>query len=226
MTLTDPVNSAKNDPRPPGQGQAGRPRQRDQLEPHPGRQGPRGLEPPGEQLLAAREGAAVERHPVVEHADAGGAELTMRVFTGLTLLDTIQGTVGVAHPDAITPHEEAVYTNIAFMESVHEELLVDLLDAVLDEGHRRGVPLVGREREPAEEGRDRHGVLPGRLPAEAQGGLDAARVLLYSGFYLPMHWSSRAKLTNTADLIRHHPRRGRARLLHRLQVPEGPRARG
>src|SRR3546814_983798 len=35
--------------------------------------------------------------------------LTMRVFTGLTLLDTIQGTVGAVSliPDAITPHEEA-----------------------------------------------------------------------------------------------------------------------
>ena len=48
-------------------------------------------------------------------------ELTMRVFTGLTLLDTIQGTVGAISllPDAVTAHEEAVYTNIAFMESVH-----------------------------------------------------------------------------------------------------------
>jgi len=48
-------------------------------------------------------------------------QTTMRVFTGLTLLDTIQGTVGAVSliPDAITPHEEAVYTNIAFMESVH-----------------------------------------------------------------------------------------------------------
>ncbi|MCU1442992.1 MAG: ribonucleotide-diphosphate reductase subunit beta, partial [Cryobacterium sp.] len=26
--------------------------------------------------------------------------------------------------------------------------------------------------------------------------------LFYSGFYLPMYWSSRAKLTNTADMIR------------------------
>jgi ribonucleoside-diphosphate reductase beta chain len=36
-------------------------------------------------------------------------QLTMRVFTGLTLLDTIQGTVGAVSliPDAITPHEEA-----------------------------------------------------------------------------------------------------------------------
>src|ERR1700730_14694709 len=45
----------------------------------------------------------------------------MRVLTGLTLLDTIQGTVGAVSliPDVLTPHEEAVYTNIAFMESVH-----------------------------------------------------------------------------------------------------------
>ena len=48
-------------------------------------------------------------------------ETTMRVFAGLTLLDTIQGTVGAVSllPDATTLHEEAVYTNIAFMESVH-----------------------------------------------------------------------------------------------------------
>ena len=47
--------------------------------------------------------------------------MTSRVFTGLTLLDTIQGTVGAVSliPDALTPHEEAVYTNIAIMESVH-----------------------------------------------------------------------------------------------------------
>ena len=47
--------------------------------------------------------------------------LSMRVFTGLTLLDTIQGTVGAVSliPDAMTQHEEAVLTNIAFMESVH-----------------------------------------------------------------------------------------------------------
>lgn len=45
--------------------------------------------------------------------------LTMRVFTGLTLLDTIQGTVGAVElmKDARTPHEEAVYGNIAFMEA-------------------------------------------------------------------------------------------------------------
>ena len=47
--------------------------------------------------------------------------LTMRVFTGLTLLDTMQATVGEISQiqDAQTEHEEAVYTNIAFMQSVH-----------------------------------------------------------------------------------------------------------
>ncbi|BFO11482.1 hypothetical protein GGER_39920 [Serratia rubidaea] len=48
-------------------------------------------------------------------------QLTIRVFTGLTLLDTIQNTVGAPMliGDAITPHEEAVYSNISFMEAVH-----------------------------------------------------------------------------------------------------------
>ena len=48
-------------------------------------------------------------------------DATMKVFTGLTMLDTLQGTVGAVSliPDAATMHEEAVYTNISFMESVH-----------------------------------------------------------------------------------------------------------
>lgn len=48
-------------------------------------------------------------------------DLTVRVFTGLTLLDTVQATVGAVSmmADAATPHEEAVFTNLAFMESVH-----------------------------------------------------------------------------------------------------------
>ena len=154
--------------------------------------------------------------------------LTMRVFTGLTLLDTIQGTVGAVSliPDAITPHEEAVYTNIAFMESVHaKSLQLDLLDAVLHQGDRRGVPLVGGEPEPAAQGRDRHGVLPRRLAPQAQGRQHAAGVVPVLLGLLPAH-----VLVQPRQAHQHgrpdppdHPRRGRARVLHRLQVPEGPR---
>ena len=48
-------------------------------------------------------------------------QLTIRVFTGLTLLDTIQNVIGAPGlmPDAQTPHEEAVLSNISFMEAVH-----------------------------------------------------------------------------------------------------------
>ena len=46
-------------------------------------------------------------------------DATLKVFTGLTVLDTLQGTVGAVSliPHAATPQEEAVYTNIAFMEA-------------------------------------------------------------------------------------------------------------
>ena len=59
--------------------------------------------------------------------------MTNRVFTGLTLLDTLQGTVGAVSliPDARTPHEEAVYTNIAFMESVHAKSYSSIFSTLL-----------------------------------------------------------------------------------------------
>jgi len=86
--------------------------------------------------------------------------MTTRVFTGLTLLDTIQGTVGAVSliPDARTPHEEAVLT-------------LDYYRG--DDPEKRKVASTMLES-----------------------------FLFYSGFYAPMYWSSHAKLTNTADLIR------------------------
>lgn len=79
------------------------------------------MEPPDLQLLAAGEGAAVQRYPLWATLTPKEQQLTIRVFTGLTLLDTIQNTVGAPAliADALTPHEEAVYSNISFMEAVH-----------------------------------------------------------------------------------------------------------
>ena len=72
-------------------------------------------------------------------------QLTMRVFTGLTLLDTIQGTVGAVSliPDATTPHEEAVLTNIAFMESVHAKSYSSIFSTLISTADHddRVVPL-------------------------------------------------------------------------------------
>lgn len=48
-------------------------------------------------------------------------DLVGKVFSGLTLLDTMQSQTGVEaiRADVRTPHEEAVLNNIQFMESVH-----------------------------------------------------------------------------------------------------------
>ncbi len=132
--------------------------------------------------------------------------LTTRVFTGLTLLDTIQGTVGAVSliPDALTPHEEAVYTNIAFMESVHAKSYSSIFSTLIstqeiDDAFRWSEenPALQRKAE----------IVLGYYRGDSPLKRKVASTLLesflfYSGFYLPMYWSSRAKLTNTADLIR------------------------
>ena len=132
--------------------------------------------------------------------------LTMRVFTGLTLLDTIQGTVGAVSliPDALTPHEEAVYTNIAFMESVHAKSYSSIFSTLcstreIDEAFRWSEenPNLQRKAEIVME------YYRGDSPLKRKVASTLLEsFLFYSGFYLPMHWSSRAKLTNTADVIR------------------------
>lgn len=134
-------------------------------------------------------------------------ELTIRLFTGLTLLDTIQNSVGAPAmlPDAQTAHEEAVLTNIAFMEAVHARSYSSIFSTLcttreVDEAFRWS------EENPQLQAKAR------LILNEYDAGADPMRrkiasvflesFLFYSGFYLPMYWSSRAKLTNTADLIR------------------------
>ena len=132
--------------------------------------------------------------------------LTMRVFTGLTLLDTIQGTVGSMSiiPDARTQHEEAVITNIAFMESVHAKSYSSVFSTLCSTDDIEEAFRWSEENE--------HLQNKARIVLDYYRGDDPLKrkvastllesFLFYSGFYLPMHWSSRAKLTNTADLIR------------------------
>ena len=119
---------------------------------------------------------------------------TMRVFTGLTMLDTIQGTVGAMSllPDALTSHEEAVYTNIAFMESVHAKSYSSIFQTLAS------TPEINDAFRWAEE--NEHLQRKAKIVLEYYVILES--FLFYSGFYLPMYWSSHAKLTNTADIIR------------------------
>ena len=133
-------------------------------------------------------------------------EMTTRVFTGLTLLDTVQGTVGAVSliPDAVTPHEEAVLTNIAFMESVHAKSYSSIFSTLLSTQEIDDAFRWSEENEALQK--------KARIILDYYRGDDPEKrkvastmlesFLFYSGFYAPMYWSSHAKLTNTADLIR------------------------
>ncbi|WP_339115307.1 class 1b ribonucleoside-diphosphate reductase subunit beta [Thioclava sp. GXIMD2076] len=133
-------------------------------------------------------------------------QLTIRVFTGLTLLDTVQNTVGAPTlmEDAVTPHEEAVLSNIAFMEAVHARSYSSIfstlcMTAEVDEAFRWAEENPHLQR--------KANLILKEYRAEDPLRKKVASVFLesflfYSGFYLPMWWSSRAKLTNTADMIR------------------------
>ncbi len=133
--------------------------------------------------------------------------LTIRVFTGLTLLDTIQNTVGAPSmlPDVQTPHEEAVLTNIAFMEAVHARSYSSIFSTLcstkeVDEALRwseENPHLQAKARLILDEYDAASHPLKRKIAS-----VFLESFLFYSGFYLPMYWSSRGKLTNTADLIR------------------------
>ena len=133
-------------------------------------------------------------------------KMAMHVFTGLTLLDTVQGTVGAISliPDAVTQHEEAVYTNIAFMESVHAKSYSQIFSTLantqqIDEAFHWGAT--------NEQLQKKAQIIMSYYEGDDPEKRKVASVLLesflfYSGFYLPMRYSSHGELTNTADIIR------------------------
>ncbi|WP_346921928.1 class 1b ribonucleoside-diphosphate reductase subunit beta [Glutamicibacter creatinolyticus] len=133
-------------------------------------------------------------------------QMTMRVLTGLTMLDTLQGTVGAVSliPDALTQHEEAVYTNIAFMESVHAKSYSSVFSTLcstpeIDEAFRWSDENPQLQRKVALVRENYDGTNPFKKKI-ASTLLES--FLFYSGFYTPLRWATMSKLTNTADLIR------------------------
>ncbi|MHA6312335.1 MULTISPECIES: class 1b ribonucleoside-diphosphate reductase subunit beta [Pantoea] len=144
--------------------------------------------------------------PAWQTLDNQQQQLTIRVFTGLTLLDTIQNVIGAPGlmEDALTPHEEAVLSNISFMEAVHARSYSSIFSTLCNtqdvdaayQWSEENVPLQNKAR-----------IILEHYRADDPLKKKIASVFLesflfYSGFWLPMYWSSRGKLTNTADLIR------------------------
>lgn len=133
-------------------------------------------------------------------------DLVMKVFTGLTLLDTIQseaGSVRLIH-DAITPHEKAVFANVTFMEAVHAKSYSYIFQTLSNT----------EDIDAAFDWSERNEYLQhkAQLVLDYYNGEDPLKVkitsvllesfLFYSGFFLPFWLSAHGKLTNVADVIR------------------------
>ena len=132
--------------------------------------------------------------------------LTIRVFTGLTMLDTIQGRFGAPSlaEDAETLHEEAVYCNISFMEQVHAKSYSSIFSTLCSTADIDKAFRWSEENPYLQKKAD---IVLSYYQGACQYKKKVASVFLesfmfYSGFYLPLYWNSQAKLTNTADLIK------------------------
>jgi ribonucleoside-diphosphate reductase beta chain len=107
-------------------------------------------------------------------------------------------------PDARTQHEEAVITNIAFMESVHAKSYSSVFSTLTS---TQEIEDAFRWSEDNSYLQKKAEIVLGYYRGDDPLKRKIASTLLesflfYSGFYWPMYLSSRAKLTNTADLIR------------------------
>ena len=131
---------------------------------------------------------------------------TVRAFMGLTLLDTIQGHIGAdaLKVDAITPHEKAVYANIGFMEEVHAKSYSSIFATLISTTENAEAFRWSRENEFLKK---KAAIILHYYRGDDPEKKKIASTLLesflfYSGFFVPFWWSSKAKLTNTADLVR------------------------
>jgi len=141
------------------------------------------------------------------------AEKTMvlHVFTGLTQLDTVQGRFGSISlmRDAKTLFEEAIYTNIAFMEQVHAKSYSSIFSTLSNTTDinnsfrwssenpylRKKIGIIMENYNITSEE-----IEPVMKKKIASVFLES--FLFYSGFYLPLYLNGQAKLPNTADIIR------------------------
>ncbi|WP_313468696.1 class 1b ribonucleoside-diphosphate reductase subunit beta, partial [Carnobacterium sp.] len=133
-------------------------------------------------------------------------EMLAKVLGGLTLLDTLQSQDGVeALKDSIrTQHEEAVFNNIQFMESMHAKSYSAIFSTLNSKS----------EIEDLFQWINTDVLLQGKtdiINGIYQSGTDLQRkvasvmlesFLFYSGFFAPLHYLGNNKLPNVAEIIK------------------------
>ena len=132
--------------------------------------------------------------------------VTKQVFAGLTALDSLQSEVGAPAlvEDAVTEHEKAVYANITFMEAVHARSYSNIFSTLCSSEEIDDIFRWAEENVQIQRKED--------IVTKYYDGDDPLKkkiastllesFLFYSGFYWPFYLSSRAKLANSADIVR------------------------
>ena len=132
--------------------------------------------------------------------------MVKKVFASLTLLDTLQSEVGAPTlaRHATTQHEEAVFNNIAFMESVHAKSYSTIFSTLCS---TKEIDEILRWAEEDDLLQKQVGAIRDIYSDINQHAIKVASVFLesflfYTGFFAPLKLASEGRLTNTADIIR------------------------
>lgn len=130
----------------------------------------------------------------------------VKVFAGLTLLDTIQSKMGAPSliKDAVTDHEAAVYDAFTFMEAVHAKSYSSIFATFISSVENERAFEFAAVNECLQR---KAAIVESYYQADDPEKKKIISVLLesflfYSGFFTPFWYSSHGKLTNVGDLIR------------------------
>lgn len=129
-----------------------------------------------------------------------------KVFAILTSFDTLQSQSGAPTLGTMadTPHSEAVFTNIAFMESVHAKSYSTIFSTLCSSEEIDNLfRWVGEDE-------TQHWLTTELEIAYSMGTKEYAHgvsvllesMLFYTGFYAPLRLAAEGRMTNTADIIR------------------------
>jgi len=132
--------------------------------------------------------------------------LIMRVFGGLTFLDTLQSENGIdsLKRDAKTQHERAVYNNIEFMESTHAKSYSSIFSTLNSPAE---IDRIFSWVETNEFLQRKAEILnkiytEGTSPQKKIASVLLESFLFYSGFYTPLYYLGQSKLPNVAEVIK------------------------
>lgn len=133
-------------------------------------------------------------------------DLIGKVFGGLTLLDTVQSETGVSaiKKDSRTQHEEAVYNNIEFMESVHAKSYSSIFSTLNTKSEIESIFKWVEEEETLQyKAEVVNEVYKNGTPLQKKAiSVLLETFLFYSGFFTPLYYLGKNKLANVAEIIK------------------------